>query len=261
MADTFHGRRALVTGASSGIGAAIARRLAARGAHLVLTARRKERLEGLAKALREAHGVEVLVLASDLVADGAGLALFEATEGAGTSIDILINNAGFGTSAAFPAVPWDITKQQLRLNMTVLTELCLRFLEPMKTRGVGWVMNVASIGAWTPVPGFATYAATKAYVRNFSEALADEVRAAGVVVSCLCPGPTLTEFMDVAGHEVVAWQKPMFRSADACARTGLVGLERGRPLVVDGFLNRLTLFVLRFLPRRLITWASGKVMA
>lgn len=254
------GQRALVTGASSGIGREMARQLAEMGASLVVTARRKERLEELAEELTKKHGVEVAVVASDLSDPSAVADLFERTEGAGKTIDILINNAGFGTQLPFLEIPWETTQQQLQLNMASLTELCFRFAGPMRERGRGYILNVASIGAYQPVPTFATYAAGKAYVRNFSEALAFELADTGVHVCCLCPGGTVTEFSDVAGQELSGWVQTFMMSAGDCARIGLRALFRGRRNIVSGVSNKLTCFLLRFLPRRLIVWAAAKVM-
>ncbi|MHB8875251.1 MAG: SDR family NAD(P)-dependent oxidoreductase, partial [Myxococcaceae bacterium] len=153
------GRTALVTGASSGIGEHLARQLAARGANLVITARRADRLEKLAAELRAAHPVTVEVIALDLSEPSAPSRLFEATEGAGRPIDVLANNAGFGTQADFLAIPWEKSRGELSVNVVALTELTFRYAQAMKARGVGWVLNVASIGAYLPIPTFATYAA------------------------------------------------------------------------------------------------------
>jgi len=254
------GRTALVTGASSGIGERFARRLAERGAHLVITARRAERLQALADELRTAHGVEVTVIAADLGTVDAAAKLFEETEGAGKPIDILINNAGFGTQEYFVEIPWEKTREQIQLNVVSLTELTWRFSRAMLARRRGWILNVASIGAYMPVPCYATYGAGKAYVRNFTEALAFEVRKTPLRVCCLCPGATSTEFMQVAGHDMPALYRLAFMSADRCARIGLSALFGWRRNVVSGVMNKLTMFWLRFMPRRLIVLFSALVM-
>lgn len=254
------GRTALVTGASSGIGERFARRLAERGARLVITARRTERLEKLAEELRAAHGVEVTVIALDLGTVDAAQKLFEQTEGAGIAIDVLINNAGFGTQEYFVEIPWEKTREQIQLNITSLTELTWRFSRAMLARKRGWILNVASIGAYMPVPCYATYAAGKAYVRNFTEALAYELRGTPLRVCALCPGATSTEFMQVAGHEMPALYRLAFMSADRCARIGLSALFGWRRNVVSGVMNKLTVFWLRFVPRRLIVAFAALVM-
>ncbi len=256
----LQGRTALVTGASSGIGASLARQLARAGASLIVTARRTERLETLAKDLRDACGVEVTVVSLDLGKPGAACALFDATEGAGKSVDILINNAGFGTHQRFDRIPWEKSAEQLQLNVVSLTELTRRFLEPMLARGRGHVLNVASIGAYMPIPYYATYAAGKAYVRNFTEAVAAELRDTDVRVCCLCPGATRTAFFDVAGQRGSWWVDASMMSPDRCARIGLAALLRGRRNIVAGFWNSLMCWSVRFVPRRLVCWVAELVM-
>jgi hypothetical protein len=256
----LRGRTALVTGASSGIGVSMARQLAAAGASLVITARRKDRLDALAKELREAHGTDVVTIALDLGKPDAPAALFEATEGAGKPIDVLVNNAGFGTQERFDRMPWAKAAEQIQLNVVSLTELTHRFLGAMLTRDRGHVLNVASIGAYMPVPWYATYAAGKAYVRNFTEAVASELAATNVRVCCLCPGGTRTEFLDVSGQKATWLVNASMMSSDRCARIGLAALFRGRRNIVSGFANSLMCWSLRFVPRRLIVWVAGLVM-
>lgn len=252
--------RGLVTGASSGIGEQFARQLAARGVNLVVTARRAERLEALAKELREQHGIEVDVLPLDLSRPEAASELFAHTEGGGKPVDIVLNNAGFGTQDAFVDIPWQRVREQLQLNIVTLTEVTHRFVVPMLARGRGWVLNVASIGAYMPVPDYATYGAGKAYVRNFSEALAHELRHSPVRVCCLCPGGTATEFMSVAGQELPAALKFTLMSAERCARIGLNALFSGRRNIVAGWFNSFGMWLLRFTPRWLLVRIAALVM-
>lgn len=248
---TLKGRTAVVTGASSGIGAWCARLLAERGADVVLVARREDRLRELASELSAKHGVKADVLALDLTEQGAPARLFDATEGAGREVAVLVNNAGFGTQGHFPEIPWEKSAEQIQLNVVALTELTYRFVRKMKERDAGYVLNVASIGAYLPVPGYATYGAGKAFVRNFSEALAYELRRTEVHVCCLCPGPTETGFLAVSGQQVPGWQRYTFMSAERCARIGIGALLRGRRLIVAGFMNTLEMWWMRWLPRRL----------
>jgi short-subunit dehydrogenase len=257
----LEGRTALVTGASSGIGSEFARQLGAMGATLVISARRKERLDALAEEIREQHGVEVRVVVADLSDPAAAARMFDELEGEGTAIDVLINNAGFGIQAPFLDVAWESTRQQMQLNMTSLTELCWRFGSAMRERGQGRILNVSSIGAYQPVPQFATYAAGKAYVRNFSEALAYELAGSGVQVCCLCPGGTATEFSDVAGQDVSGPVKALLMSAEDCAAIGLRALFRGRRNIISGLSNKISCWLLRFLPRRTMVWAAALVMS
>ncbi|MCC6524870.1 MAG: SDR family oxidoreductase, partial [Polyangiaceae bacterium] len=253
-------RTALVTGASSGIGVALARQLAARGANLVLTARRKDRLDALAEELRTAHGVDVTTVALDLGRPTGPLSLYEATEGAGRPVDILVNNAGFGTQERFARIPWEKSAEQIQLNIVSLTELTRRFLAPMLERGRGHILNVASIGAYMPVPCFATYAAGKAYVRNFTEALASELAGTPVRACCLCPGGTRTEFLEVAGQKATWLVDLALMSPERCARIGLRALFGHRRNIVAGFLYSFMCWSLRFVPRRLAVWLAGLVM-
>ena len=254
-------RTALVTGASSGLGTHFARKLAARGANLVITARRQDRLEALATEIRTAHGVEVTVITLDLAEPSGAEALFNQTEGAGLPIDILINNAGFGTRKPFAETPWPRSQSQLQLNVTALTELTYRFVRAMTARQRGWILNVASLGAYLAIPGYASYAAGKAYVRNFTEALAFETAGTGVTVTCLCPGATATEFTAVAGHDLASWQELAMMSAERCAEIGLKALFRGRRNMIAGVSNTLIAFLLRLAPRRMATWIASHVMA
>ncbi len=258
--NDLKGKTALVTGASSGIGASFARLLASRGADLVLVARRAERMTALGEELRAAHGVKVTSLSIDLSARGAGLDVFERTEGAGVTVDLLINNAGFGTHSAFVDIPWEKTLEQMQLNLVTLTELTWRFARRMRERGRGHILNVASVGAFQPTPLYATYGAGKAYVRNFSEALAYELSGSGVEVCCLCPGATETEFSEVAGQPLDRLRKLAFMSADRCARIGLRALLSGRRLVVSGWMNAFAMFLVRLLPRRLATFLAAKAL-
>ena len=255
------GKTALVTGASSGIGAAFARALAARGADLIIAARRQAELDTLAASLRAAHGVQVDVVAIDLGVDGAAEALFAQTEGAGRTIDLLINNAGFGEHRWFVEQQWARVAQQLQLNIVTLTELTHRFARAMAARGRGHLLNVASIGAYTPTPTYATYSASKAYVRDFTEAIAFELAPKGVRVCSLCPGLVRTEFHQVSGQELPSWMKKFASmDADSCAAIGLRALLGSRRNVVSGWLNKVNMWLLRFMPRRAMVWIAYKSM-
>ncbi len=254
-------RWALVTGASSGIGTELARQLAGRGMNLVITARREARLQALAEELSTKHGVKVDVIAADLSVRDSAQALFDQTEGAGRQIDVLINNAGFGTLSPFLDKAWEVFDQQMQLNLRTLAQMTHLFATAMKARNCGYLLNVASIGAYLPCPQYATYGAGKAFVRNFTEALAYELRDSGVKVCCLCPGGTRTEFMEVAGHEVAAWQMKFLMPAETCAAIGLRALFAGRRNIISGYLNSMMMFTLRFLPRRVCVWIADRVMA
>lgn len=257
---SLRGQRALVTGASSGLGVAFARELAAAGANLVLTARRKDRLDALAEELRGKHSVEVDTLAFDLGKPESAKALFDATEGRGRAIDVLINNAGFGTKQPFLEQTWEKTFEEMQLNLVSLTELSKRFGQTMVARKRGAILNVASVGAYLPTPSMATYGAGKSYVRNFTEGFAGEVAGTGVRVCCLCPGATSTEFSSVAGIELPWWKKIAFMSAERCAAIGLSALFGGRRNIVSGWSNTLAMFFTRFVPRRLLGAVAERVL-
>jgi len=254
------GRTALVTGASSGLGAAFARRLAGLGADLVITARRADNLRALAGELEARHGVKVTVIALDLSEPGAAARLHDETEGAGRAVDVLINNAGGGLHQDFADTPWEKIAHQIQLNVVTLTELTHRFVKVMLARGRGHILNVSSIGAYTPTPTYATYSAGKAFVRDFTEAVAYELRDTPVRVCSLCPGGTLTEFHQAAGHTLPGIFKATFMTADACADVGLAALFSGRRNVISGLFNKISMFLLRFMPRRAIVWISALTM-
>lgn len=243
------GQRALVTGASSGIGTEIARKLAAEGAHLVLTARRLERLTALADELRAKHGVTVETLVSDLEDPAAPQQLYDATEGADKPVDVLINCAGFGAYDDFIAIPWERHARMLQVNIVALAQLSHLFARAMVGRGRGRIMNVASTGAYAPCPNFASYAASKAYVRNMTEALDYELRKTGVRAIAVSPGGTRTEFLELGGQVLKKSGEFAMMTAEACASIAVDKMLRGRRTVVTGFMNALSVWLLRFVPR------------
>lgn len=259
------GYRALVTGASSGIGADIARALARRGAALVLSARRADRLEALAAELRAAHGVTAEVVTADLTAPGAAAALW-ARATAGGTVDVLINNAGFGHFRAFGDVALARETDMLQLNVVAVVELAHAFVVAHRARPASrpaYLMNVASLAAWQPVPNFATYAATKVFVRNFSEALYYEHRGRALRVHCLCPGGTTTDFHATAGAgNYGKLANASMLPAAAVAEAGVRAMLRGKKTLVTGVLNKLSAFFTGMLPRgltsRASTWVMGK---
>jgi uncharacterized protein len=247
---------ALVTGASSGIGEALARRLARDGLHLGLVARRAERLEALAAELRAAHAIEVDVLPADLTRPGAVAALVEELGRRGLDVDWLVNNAGFGTVGLFHALPVERELEQIALNVEALVELTGRLLPPMVRRRRGAVMNVASIGAYTPSPHMATYTATKAFVLSFSEALAVELAGTGVRMLCVCPGVTRTEFQERANAETGHVPSFLQQSAEDVADEAVRAVGH-RSVVVNGLLNRVGVGLFKFVPHALLTRAAA----
>ena len=254
----FDGRTALVTGASSGIGTGLAEALAARGADLVLVARRAAALESLAGALRSRYGVRVDVVPADLLEPGAGASLCDRLAELDRTVDVLVNNAGFAVSGPFAATT-DVERQlaQVQLNCTGVVDLTARLLPGMVARGSGTVLNVASVAAFQPVPGLAVYAATKAFVLSFTEALWAENRRTGVRVLAVCPGPTDTPFFEVAGEDSDTGLPR--RTVDQVVSTTLRALASGTPSVVDGPLYKALTAATKLLPRRVLATVAGVV--
>ena len=252
--------RALITGASSGIGAAIARELAGLGAVLVLTARRKDALDKVAAECRAA-GATVEVVTGDLGRAGAASELWTQVS-AGGAIDVCINNAGFGYFRAFTDADWQRDSELLQLNITSLVELSRRFVDARREQtGRAYLVNIASIGAYQSVPNFAVYAASKAFVRNFTEAVHDEVRGTPISATCICPGGTTTEFHEQAGAGDYGWlANATMMSAEAVARITVRAMLRGRRTVIPGFMNKLSCWAVRLVPRRLASWMAGRVL-
>ena len=234
----------LITGASAGLGAEFARQCAARGEDLLLVARRRDRLE----ALKSEIGGDVHVIAADLAEGGAAESLMAQVAAEGLAVATLINNAGFGGGGAFAGQPLDRQREMIDLNVRTLTLLCHLALGPMIERGKGAILNVASTAAFQPGPGSAVYFATKAYVLSFTEALHQELKGSGIKVSALCPGPTATEFGEVAGYKGPALKR--FKGdAAGVVKAGLDGLDRNRAIVIPGFANKAGAQASRWLPR------------
>lgn len=240
MASPYRIRRALVTGASAGLGAEFARQLAARGTDLVLVARREDRLRQLADDLAEAHGVEVEVLAADLVqADDVEQVAKRLTAVSGP-VDLLVNNAGFGMYGEFARLDGDRQLQMLQLNAAVLTRLTHAIVPQLRAAGAGGVVNVASTAAFQPDPYGAVYGATKAYVLSLSQALHEELARDGVRVLALCPGFTRTEFQDIAGVNQAAMPSAGVMEAGPVVRAALADFTRGRAVCLPGTVNKIT---------------------
>jgi hypothetical protein len=249
----------VVTGASSGIGAALARRLARDGRHVVLVARRADRLQELARELERSAKVSAHPITSDLVAPGAPAKLVDDIERRGLVVDWLVNNAGFGTVGRFHELPLERELEEIRLNVGVLVELTRRCLPGMVARGRGAVVNIASMAGFYPDPFMATYGATKAYVVSFSEALAAELRGTGVHVLCVCPGFTRTEFQELAHVDTKALPSFAWMSAEDVADQAVRAVGRG-PVLINGTMNSVTAGLLRFVPRGLVTRAVASFL-
>jgi short-subunit dehydrogenase len=245
---------ALITGASAGLGVEFARQLSKRGHRLVLVARRKERLAELARELGNARAV-----ALDLSKKDAAAKLVADLATAGERVDLLVNNAGFGLIGRFAELEPRRLRQMIDLNCGALTELCSAVAPAMIARKSGAILNVASTAAFQPGPKMAVYFATKAFVLSLSEALHEELKPHGIKVSCLCPGPTRTEFGDVAGFGGNGLFDRVAMNAPEVVEAGLAGLDRNRAVVVTGWVNKLGAASTRFAPRSVVRRIAGAI--
>ena len=244
----------LITGASAGLGVEFARQCAARGGALVLVARRRDRLE----ALKAELGGDVHVIAADLSRADAADSLIAQIEAEGLAVDTLINNAGFGLAGKFWNGPLARQSEMIDLNCRTLVELCHLVLPAMRAKKSGGILNVASTAAFQAGPNMAVYYASKAFVLSFTEALHHELKGSGVRVTCLCPGPTTSEFGEVAGSKSPALER-IKGPADAVVRAGLKGLDRGKAIVIPGAPNKVTAQISRFLPRAVVRRLVGRI--
>ncbi len=249
----------LITGASSGIGECFAGELAKRKHNLLLVARSAAKLAKMSDEHSRAHGIECRHLAVDLSMTGAEQQVVAFTTGASLEVDWLINNAGFGTYGKFGELPLERELEMIRLNVSALVALTHRYLAPMLKRKHGMIINVASVAGFQPVPYFTTYAATKAFVLSFTEALSAECEGTGVFVSCLCPGTTATRFHEVAGMQNRAYQAPA-ETAEQVVATALRAVERRRVVAISGRMNRIMVYSQRLAPRKVVVRAAARVM-
>ncbi|HEY5457950.1 MAG TPA: SDR family oxidoreductase [Sphingomicrobium sp.] len=243
---------ALITGASAGLGVDFARQLSAQGKQLVLVARRRDRLDALAAELGNTRAVEM-----DLSEAGAADRLMADLAAHGEQADLLVNNAGFGLTGRFAELDGRRQRQMIDLNCGALIELAHAVLPAMIERKQGRILNVASTAAFQPGPGMAVYFATKAFVLSFSEALHEEVKRHGVTVSALCPGPTATEFGEVAGFGQSNLLDKVAADSASVVRAGLAGLDNGKAVIIPGVMNKSTAQAHRFFPRSWVRKAAG----
>ncbi|MGA2337214.1 MAG: SDR family oxidoreductase [Terriglobales bacterium] len=252
-------KTALITGASFGIGMESARVFAGEGYNLVLVARSADKLRQLASEFEKAHGTRSLILAADLTEPGAPAYVLDQTTRADIQMDVLVNNAGFGQYGMFAENDLEECLRQIQLNVTTLTHLTRLYLPAMIERKCGRILNVASTAAFQPGPLMAVYFATKAYVLSLSEALANELGGSGVTVTCLCPGPTATEFQKRANITGIRLTRYGCMDARTVAEDGYRALMAGKPMVISGFRNWLLAQSVRFSPRRLVTAVARKI--
>ena len=256
MADR---KTALITGASFGIGLELARIFAREGYNLVLVARSADKLRQLASELEKAHGTHSLILATYLTEPGASAYVLDQTTRADIQVEVLVNNAGFGQYGMFAENDLEECLRQIQLNVTALTHLTRLYLPAMLERKSGSILNVASTAAFQPGPLMAVYYATKAYVLHFSEAIANELQGTGVTVTCLCPGPTATEFQQRAKIDGIRLTKFGTMDAHTVAEDGYRALMDGKPVAISGFKNWLVAQSVRFAPRRMAAAVARKL--
>ena len=252
----MQGETVLITGASSGIGLELTRCFAADKSRLVLVARNTEALQTLAEELRREHGIQTTVLTADLSQPETPARVFNELQRAGVTVDVLVNNAGFGAHGAFAELPLRRQLEMIQVNVAALTELAGLFLPGMIERKRGGVLNVGSVAGFVSGPGMAVYFATKAYVLSFTEALAGELAGTGLTVTALCPGPTATNFGNVARGEKEQQFKSPKMSAEAVARCGHRAFRKGRVLAIHGLQNHLLIFLTRVTPH----WFQRKIV-
>ncbi|MBC8043612.1 MAG: SDR family oxidoreductase [Rhizobacter sp.] len=242
----------LITGASSGIGKTFAEELASRKKNLILTARSEEKLNVLAASLESAHGISVKVCLSDLSSAGGARRVFEFCKANELNVEAVINNAGVGLTGKFASQPLEPLERIMQLNMISVVNLTHLFLPQMLARKSGKILNVASTAAFQGVPDFAVYAATKAFVLSFTEALHEELSDTGVSATVICPGPTATAFFETA-HFGTGRSFTGVEKVEDVVRSGLAAMEKGKSLKITAGLNRTLTFASRFLPRKLVT--------
>ncbi|MEV7512788.1 SDR family NAD(P)-dependent oxidoreductase [Streptomyces sp. NPDC090085] len=260
MSMTYRGTTALITGASSGLGVEFARQWAGRGADVVLVARRLDRLERLAEDLEARYGTRAHVVAADLSAPGAAAALHAELDSRGIRVQTLVNNAGFGSHGAFAGQDPARINEMIQLNVIALTELTRQFLPQMTADGRGALVTVASAAAYQPTPSMAVYGATKAFVLNFTEAVAYETRASSLRVLAVSPGPVRTEFFDVVGSNDAAVGRMATPEQVVTATLRALDRRSSPPSIVAGLGNRLSAVAAGLAPRRLTLAIAGRAL-
>lgn len=248
--ELLRNKTALVTGASSGLGAEFARQLADLGCRLILVARREDRLQTLKAEIGSRTKVEVHVMAADLGLTDAAVGLHRRVKEAGLAVDVLINNAGFGVYGEHMGIPWEKERQMLMLDVVALMQLTKLFAADMLQRDFGYILQVSSVAAYQPSPSYSAYAAAKGAVLLFGEGLNYELRRTGVSVTVLSPGITATEFLKTAGQKASLYQRLMMMQPPEVVRVGINAMLRRKPSVIAGVLNAFIAWSTRFLPRR-----------
>ena len=260
--QALSGHFALITGASSGIGKEYAEQLAAAGAHLILAARRVDRLEKLAQEIRGKHSVQVSVIPVDLAEPHGAETLFQGATAHGRNITILINNAGVGKYGNFIDFSYDDHRTTLQVNSVAPTQLTYLFVKHMLSHGKkSYITQVASVAAFQPVSNFSVYSATKGYLRYFSETLAFELKNTNIHVMCLCPGGTYTEFFEQSGQKITSTGQSAMMSSQAVVQSGIQAMLNQEVTHIPGLLNKLACFLPRLLPGRVALYLAFLTMS
>lgn len=260
MYSSLRGKWALITGASSGLGVDFARQLAAMGVNVVLVARRDDRLQTVAAEVRQTYGIQAETIALDLSQDGAPQALYDRLNAAGRTVEVLINNAGFGLYGRFTELDWAREHEMLQIDITTVVHLTKLFAADMVARKSGYILQVSSIGAFTPSPLYASYSAAKSFVLHFSEAVNYELRGTGVSITTTCPGPTATEFLAVSGQDRTWYQRMTMMNSPDVVKASLRAMLSRKASVVPGWMNALSAWSMRLLPRRLAAALAERTM-
>jgi short-subunit dehydrogenase len=249
----------LITGASSGIGMGLAKLFAADGSDLVLVARREDRLNELAEELKSEHGIEVLVLPKDLSKKTSPKEIFNHLKKEKIEIDVLVNNAGFGSRGTVSELDTDLQVDMVQVNAAALTHLTSLFLPGIIERGQGGILNVGSLAGFQPGPNLAVYFATKAYVLSFTEALAEEISNPNIKVSCFAPGPVKTEFGEKSDLEDSLLFKISLMDLEPAVKAGYEGFRKGKTIVIPGLKQQIVPFLNRFTPRLIVRKIAKKL--
>ncbi len=263
MNQAVKGKWALVTGASGGIGADFARQLAEMGMNVILVARSEGRLRQIKEELEDTHGVNAVVIAMDLASPTAAQQLYERVSAEGYEVHVLINNAGFGLHGPIVEIPLEKMLTMLRLDVITVAALTKLFVRDMVERDAGYILQIASIGAYQPSPEYATYSAAKSFVLNYGEALNYELRDTNVSCTVLSPGVTRTSFFETAGQgeDLSLYQRVTMMESAEVARVGLRAMFRRRASVLPGFVNQVMALSSKLLPRRLVTAVAHRLIA
>ncbi|WP_270180819.1 SDR family NAD(P)-dependent oxidoreductase [Alkalihalobacillus sp. CinArs1] len=250
-------KTALITGASTGIGKQFAYTLAEKGLNVILVSRTKEKLDRIADDLKKTYNVQAIVIPKDLSIEGNAQEVYDNVHSMGFTVDMLINNAGAGTTGELLEKTVEKNHQQVMLNVTSVVDLTHLFLKDMVSKGKGEIINISSMAAFQPIPYMSIYAATKAFVLSFSEALHEEYKEKGIHVMAVCPGNTETEFFNEAPDAIKAGK---MRTSKQVVDTTLRGLKKGKSSIIDGRMNVATSFLPRLLPRKTVTKISSSLM-